>query len=70
MGSSFPYVVASGLFRTREKPYVLGGLFIIAGYVKAAMEQAPRLEDEDFRRELRRWQRERLLATLRGKGAR
>ena len=31
MGSSFPYVAASGLFRMREKPYVVGGLLIVAG---------------------------------------
>ncbi len=70
MGSSWPYVVASGAFRMREKPYVLGGLAIVAGYLMAAREGAPRLEDLDFRRDLRKWQRERLLGVVKGKGAR
>lgn len=70
MGSSPSYVLASGLFRTREKPYLLGGLCIIAGYVRAALTGAPRLDDRGFRRDLRRWQRRRLVGLLQGKGAR
>jgi cellulose synthase/poly-beta-1,6-N-acetylglucosamine synthase-like glycosyltransferase len=70
MGSSLPYVVASGLFRMREKPYGIGGLLIIAGYLGAALRRAPRYEDRELRRDLRRWQRRRLLDVLRGRGAR
>lgn len=70
MGSSLPYVVASGAFRMREKPYVLGGLAIVAGYLMAAKEKAPRLENLEFRKELRKWQHERLLGLAKGKGAR
>lgn len=70
MGSSFAYVVASGIFRMREKPYVLGGLAIIAGFLHAALRREPRYEDADFRRELRRWQRGRLRALLSGRGVR
>jgi glycosyltransferase involved in cell wall biosynthesis len=60
MGSSFPYVVASGLFRMRERPYVGGGLLIIAGYDGAWLRRRPRYGDLEFRRELRRWQHARL----------
>jgi poly-beta-1,6-N-acetyl-D-glucosamine synthase len=60
MGSSFPYVVASGLFRMRERPYVVGGLLIIAGYLDGLVRRVPRYGEPEFRRELRRWQRERL----------
>jgi glycosyltransferase involved in cell wall biosynthesis len=34
MGSSLPYVIASGVFRMREKPYVVGGLLIIVASEK------------------------------------
>ncbi|MFI5319418.1 MAG: glycosyltransferase [Myxococcota bacterium] len=70
MGSAFPYLLASGVFRMREKPYVLGGLLIILGYVTAALGRAPRYEDLAFRRSLRAWQYARLSGLLRGRGAR
>ena len=70
MGSAFPYVVASGLFRMREKPYGLGGLLIIAGYLGAALRGRPRYGDRTFRRELQRWQYARLRGLARGAGAR
>jgi GT2 family glycosyltransferase len=65
MGSAFPYVVASGLFRMAEKPIGVGGLLIIAGYVAAALRGVPRYEDAAFRRELRAWQYARLGRILR-----
>jgi poly-beta-1,6-N-acetyl-D-glucosamine synthase len=70
MGSSLPYVVASGVMRAREQPYVIGGALIVAGYVMAALERAPRYEDEAFRSSLRRWQYQRLLGVLSGRGVR
>jgi poly-beta-1,6-N-acetyl-D-glucosamine synthase len=70
MGSSFPYVLASGCFRAREKPYLIGGALIVAGYIQAALEGAPTFEHPGFRDGLRRWQHERLFNVLRGKGAR
>lgn len=60
MGSSFPYVVASGLFRMRERPYVVGGLLIIAGFLDGWLRRQPRYGEPEFRRELRRWQNARL----------
>jgi hypothetical protein len=63
-------VIASGIFRMREEPRVIGGLLIIAGYLGAALRRAPRYGDDAFRRELRRWQHARLRALLRGGGAR
>lgn len=70
MGSSFSYVLASGVFRMRERPYGVGGLLIMAGYLAAAARRAPRYEDPAFRRSLRTWQRRRLRGLLRGAGAR
>lgn len=69
MGSNFPYLFASGVNRMRERPYVLGGLLIIVGYLKAAVQGRPRYEDENFRRALREWQWKRLFETL-GLGSR
>lgn len=70
MGSWFPYVLASGVFRMREKPYGIGGLLIVAGYLQAALQRAPRYGDPAFRADLRRWQARRLRALASGRGAR
>jgi cellulose synthase/poly-beta-1,6-N-acetylglucosamine synthase-like glycosyltransferase len=70
MGSAFPYLLASGALRMREKPYVLGGLLIVAGYLQAALRREPRYEDAAFRRDLRRWQYGRLAGLLAGRGIR
>ena len=70
MGSWFPYVVASGLFRTRERPWLIGGLLIVAGYLWAAIRRDRRYADLEFRANLRAWQRERLMGLTRGRGVR
>jgi glycosyltransferase involved in cell wall biosynthesis len=70
MGSCLPYVVASGVFRMREKPYVIGGLLIVMGFLIAALRRTPRYDDVRFRRSLRRWQYARLWSLLRGGGIR
>ncbi len=70
MGSAFPYVLASGVFRMRERPRVIGGLLIIAGYLRAALRRAPRYEAPGFRTALRTWQYKRLAHVLRGRPAR
>jgi glycosyltransferase involved in cell wall biosynthesis len=62
MGYHPLYAIASGIFRTHERPYVIGGLIIIASYFWAAIRREPRFDDKDFIRELQRWQ----LAKLRG----
>ena len=56
MGYHPLYALASGLFRMHEKPYVVGGLIIILGYVYAGVRREPRLDDADFIRDLRIWQ--------------
>ncbi len=70
MGSWFPYIVASGVFRFRERPRVIGGVLIVAGYLGAALRRAPRYEDVPFRRSLRSWQRARLIGLFRRTGVR
>ncbi|PXX47457.1 glycosyltransferase [Undibacterium pigrum] len=56
MGYHPLYALASGIFRMREKPFVIGGLLIIAGYLGAAVKRAPRYENMEFRQHLHRWQ--------------
>lgn len=56
MGYHPLYALASGIFRMREKPFVIGGLLIIAGYLGAAIKRAPRYENLEFREHLHRWQ--------------
>ena len=60
MGYHPLYAIASGLFRMHERPYVIGGLIIIASYVYATIRGEPQFEDREFIRELRRWQLQKL----------
>lgn len=64
MGYDPLYLIASGLFRMHEKPYVIGGLIMIASYFYAWLRRDPRYEDKAFRRALRTWQRKRLWRIL------
>lgn len=69
MGTHPLYILASGVFRMRERPYLVGGLLIIAGYLQAWWLAQPRYEDPRFRQYLHRWQLKRLgLAWLQGGG--
>ena len=56
MGYHPLYALASGIFRMREKPLIIGGLLIIAGYCGAALRRAPRYENAPFRAHLQSWQ--------------
>lgn len=60
MGYHPLYAVASGVFRMREKPYVIGGLIMIFSYFGAALRHDPQFEDREFIRDLRKWQLGRL----------
>ena len=60
MGYHPLYATCSGLFRMFERPYVIGGLLIIASYFWAAIKREPRFADEEFIRDLRQWQLKRL----------
>jgi len=60
MGTHPLYIVASGLFRMRERPYIIGGLCIILGYIRAALAGVARYDDPIFRKHLHAWQLKRL----------
>jgi len=64
MGTSLPYMTASALYRCTRPPLLWGGLAMWLGYVGAMLRGAQRYDDLEFRRFLRRYQRD---ALLRGK---
>jgi biofilm PGA synthesis N-glycosyltransferase PgaC len=56
MGTGFLYLAASALSRVNQKPYVLGSLAIVWGWMRSAVLRMPRYGNVDFRRFLRRYQ--------------
>lgn len=56
MGTGPVFMLASALFRLNQKPYVLGSMAMMWGWLKAALQGKPRYEDKAFRRFLRRYQ--------------
>jgi poly-beta-1,6-N-acetyl-D-glucosamine synthase len=61
MGSALYYVAAVAFYRMFEKPYIVGGWGILWGYLKAMFGGAPRFENREFRRFLRRFELQSLL---------
>jgi hypothetical protein len=56
MGTSLTYMTASAVFRMAQPPLVTGGAAMWWGYVKSMAQRAPRYDDKEFRRFLRRYQ--------------
>jgi biofilm PGA synthesis N-glycosyltransferase PgaC len=56
MGTSFLYMTASAIYRMKQKPYVLGSVAMLWGWVKSALSRRPRYENAEFHRFLRRYQ--------------
>ena len=65
MGYHPLYALASSLFRMREKPFVIGGVLIIMGYIKAAAQGVVRYDSPAFIRYLQEWQMAELRARFR-----
>lgn len=61
MGSGFLWMLATAVYRIPEKPYVLGGLYILLGWVRGWVKGLPRYEEPGFREFLRRYQRRALV---------
>lgn len=61
MGTGFLYMAASALYRLGEKPYVLGSLAVLWGWLRSALRREPRYDDPEFRKFLRRYHRRVLL---------
>ncbi|MEM7312355.1 MAG: glycosyltransferase [Planctomycetota bacterium] len=60
MGTHFAYALAIAVYRMAERPWVLGGLNILFGYVWAMITRYPRFQDKEFRKFLRKWQWQKL----------
>jgi len=61
MGTGLLFMTASAVFRINDKPYVLGSLAILWGWIRSALQRKPRYGDAEFRKFLRRYQRRALL---------
>ena len=57
IGAAPLFVFATALYRVTHKPAVIGSLATIWGYTRAWLKGAPRYEDPEFRRFLRRYHR-------------
>jgi poly-beta-1,6-N-acetyl-D-glucosamine synthase len=55
MGTGLMFMTASALTRLNQKPYVLGSLAMLWGWLKSAAQRKPRFADPEFRRFLRRY---------------
>ena len=61
MGTGFLYMLASAIYRINTKPYLLGSLATLWGWLKSALQHKPRYQDAAFREFLRRYHRRVLL---------
>lgn len=57
MGTGFAYMTASALFRMARRPFVVGGIGMLTGWLSACLAREPRYGDREFRRFLRSYQR-------------
>ena len=58
MGSAWYYMLAVAVYRSVERPYVIGALGLLYGYATAALGRNPRYGDAAFRRVLRTFERD------------
>lgn len=61
MGTGLAYMTVSAAYRSIVPPRVVGGLAMWLGYVSSMLKRKPRYDDREFRRCLRKFQRESLL---------
>jgi len=61
MGTGLLWMLATAVYRIPEKPYVIGGLFILYGWLRSRLLNLPRYEAEGFREFLRRYHRRALI---------
>jgi glycosyltransferase involved in cell wall biosynthesis len=55
MGTGLLWMIATAVYRIPEKPYVVGGLAILWGWVRSWLRGLPRYEEPGFRKFLRRY---------------
>ena len=56
MGTGLVYMLANALNRVSEKPYVLGSVAMLWGWLRSALYRKPRYEEPGFRKFLRHYQ--------------
>lgn len=56
MGTGFLYMSASAVWRLREKPYVLGSLAMMWGWIRSAIQRKPRYGDAELRKFVHQYQ--------------
>jgi glycosyltransferase involved in cell wall biosynthesis len=61
MGTSLPYMTASALYRVFEPPFLTGSVAMWLGFATSMLARRPRYDDAEFRKFLRRYQRDALL---------
>ncbi len=61
MGTGFLFILASAMSRLNEKPYLVGSLGMLWGWIRSWLSRRPRYESEGFRKFLRDYQRRVLL---------
>jgi len=60
MGTHPIFIIAVSIYRMFEKPFLVGGLGILWGYIISAFKRINRYGDLSFRKSLHAWQMERL----------
>jgi biofilm PGA synthesis N-glycosyltransferase PgaC len=55
MGTGLLWMLATAVYRIPEKPYVIGGLAILWGWLRSAIARKPRYADTEFRRFLHQY---------------
>ena len=61
MGTCLLFLIASAVSRMNQKPYVLGQIAVLWGWIDGALRRRPRYANPEFRRFLRRYQLRALL---------
>lgn len=61
MGTGLIFMTVSSIYRMMEKPYILGGLAMLWGWILSALRGNQRYEDSEFRKFLRQYQNRTLL---------
>jgi poly-beta-1,6-N-acetyl-D-glucosamine synthase len=56
MGTSFWFMLASTISRLTQRPYIVGSLASMLGWIKSALQRKKRYDDPEFRRFVRRYQ--------------
>jgi biofilm PGA synthesis N-glycosyltransferase PgaC len=61
MGSAWYYVFAGMVYRMFERPFIVSGIGIFAGYMRAMLRGEPRFDDKEYLRYFRRFELNSLL---------